>query len=170
MLDEAEFEVGDLTIICGENNTGKTYATYSLYGYLDFIRDINNQIYWNLAKNLKKIDMLDETTIKIQKKDMDSIVKKLLDTLQKEYKIKLPVILACKESDFVNSDFSIKFTKSIITHIKNTKNFFSRAVHFDIINDETYYLFNYAKSQLMPNETTQEENFEHKKYTFISFY
>ncbi|TQR61303.1 AAA family ATPase [Campylobacter troglodytis] len=169
MLDEAEFEVGDLTIICGENNTGKTYATYSLYGYLDFIRDINNQIYWNLAKNLKKIDMLDETTIKIQKKDMDSIVKKLLDTLQKEYKIKLPVILACKESDFVNSDFSIKFTKSIITHIKNTKNFFSRAVHFDIINDETYYLFNYAKSQRMPNETTQKENFEHKRYTFISF-
>ncbi|MBO7370171.1 MAG: hypothetical protein J6U11_03885, partial [Campylobacter sp.] len=34
MLDEAEFEVGDLTIICGENNTGKTYATYSMYGYL----------------------------------------------------------------------------------------------------------------------------------------
>ena len=34
MLDEAEFEVGDLTIICGENNTGKTYATYSLYGFL----------------------------------------------------------------------------------------------------------------------------------------
>ena len=39
MLDEAEFEVGDLTIICGENNTGKTYATYSLYGYLDFINN-----------------------------------------------------------------------------------------------------------------------------------
>ncbi len=31
MLDEAEFEVGDLTLICGENNTGKTYATYSLW-------------------------------------------------------------------------------------------------------------------------------------------
>ena len=40
MLDEADFEVGDLTIICGENNTGKTYATYSLYGYLDFMRTI----------------------------------------------------------------------------------------------------------------------------------
>ena len=39
MLDEAEFEVGDLTLICGENNTGKTYATYSLYGYLDYIRN-----------------------------------------------------------------------------------------------------------------------------------
>ena len=41
MLDEAEFEVGDLTIICGENNTSKTYAAYSLYGYLDLFRDVD---------------------------------------------------------------------------------------------------------------------------------
>lgn len=33
-LDEAEIEVSDLTIICGENNGGKTYATYALYGFL----------------------------------------------------------------------------------------------------------------------------------------
>jgi len=35
-LRKAEYEVGDLTLICGENNTGKTYATYALYGFLDF--------------------------------------------------------------------------------------------------------------------------------------
>lgn len=29
------FELNDLTIICGSNNTGKTYATYSLFGFLD---------------------------------------------------------------------------------------------------------------------------------------
>lgn len=40
MFDNAKFEVGDLTIICGENNTGKTYATYSLYGYLQYMRQI----------------------------------------------------------------------------------------------------------------------------------
>ncbi|EDO9816171.1 hypothetical protein GZH74_001306, partial [Campylobacter coli] len=39
MLDEAEFEVGNITLICGENNTGKTYATYSLYGHLDFLHN-----------------------------------------------------------------------------------------------------------------------------------
>jgi ABC-type transport system involved in cytochrome c biogenesis ATPase subunit len=31
-IQKAEFEVGDLTIICGQNNTGKTYAMSSLYG------------------------------------------------------------------------------------------------------------------------------------------
>ncbi|MBW2084104.1 MAG: ATP-binding protein [Deltaproteobacteria bacterium] len=35
-LRQAEFEIGDMTIICGDNNTGKTYATYTFYGFLMF--------------------------------------------------------------------------------------------------------------------------------------
>jgi len=35
-LRQAEFEIGDMTIICGDNNTGKTYATYAFYGFLLF--------------------------------------------------------------------------------------------------------------------------------------
>lgn len=34
LLDEADIELADLTLICGENNTGKTYATYAVYGFL----------------------------------------------------------------------------------------------------------------------------------------
>lgn len=30
-LDRGEIELADLTIVCGENNTGKTYVTYALY-------------------------------------------------------------------------------------------------------------------------------------------
>ena len=40
ILKHAEFSLGDLTIICGENNTGKTYATYALYGFLDSWRGL----------------------------------------------------------------------------------------------------------------------------------
>lgn len=35
-LREAKFELGDITIICGTNNTGKTYATYALFGFFSF--------------------------------------------------------------------------------------------------------------------------------------
>ena len=38
-IKQAEFTLGDLTIICGSNNTGKTYATYALFGFLSFWRD-----------------------------------------------------------------------------------------------------------------------------------
>ncbi len=34
VLKQAEFTLGDLTIICGGNNMGKTYATYALFGFL----------------------------------------------------------------------------------------------------------------------------------------
>ena len=40
VLRQAEFELGDLTLICGDNNTGKTYATYALYGFLSRWRDL----------------------------------------------------------------------------------------------------------------------------------
>lgn len=33
-VKEAEFELGDLTLIAGGNNTGKTYLVYTLYGFL----------------------------------------------------------------------------------------------------------------------------------------
>lgn len=40
LLDEVELEIADLTLICGENNTGKTYATYAVYGFLRSWRQI----------------------------------------------------------------------------------------------------------------------------------
>ena len=33
-IQEADMELGDLTVIAGRNNTGKTYLAYSLYGFL----------------------------------------------------------------------------------------------------------------------------------------
>lgn len=35
-LRYAKFDVAALTIVCGKNNMGKTYATYALFGFLDF--------------------------------------------------------------------------------------------------------------------------------------
>lgn len=32
ILHHADLELGGLTVVCGKNNTGKTYATYALYG------------------------------------------------------------------------------------------------------------------------------------------
>ena len=33
-IEKADLELGDLTIVAGRNNTGKTYLTYTLYGFL----------------------------------------------------------------------------------------------------------------------------------------
>jgi predicted ATPase len=35
-IKQADISLGDFTIICGKNNTGKTYVTYAIYGFLDY--------------------------------------------------------------------------------------------------------------------------------------
>ena len=32
-IDKATLELGDLTVIAGRNNTGKTYLAHTIYGY-----------------------------------------------------------------------------------------------------------------------------------------
>ena len=39
-IREAELELGNLTIIAGRNNTGKTYLVYTLYGFLKSFREL----------------------------------------------------------------------------------------------------------------------------------
>jgi hypothetical protein len=40
LLDQVDLELADLTLVCGDNNTGKTYATYAVYGFLRSWRKI----------------------------------------------------------------------------------------------------------------------------------
>jgi predicted ATP-dependent endonuclease of OLD family len=60
-LKQAEFEVADFTIICGSNNTGKTYATYALFGFL------------HTWKKTLSIDMDDSVLQSLQENGGDSV-------------------------------------------------------------------------------------------------
>lgn len=53
-LHKGEIELADLTIICGENNTGKTYITNSLYALLFAWQQL---LTWNLSQEY--VDKLD---------------------------------------------------------------------------------------------------------------
>ena len=54
-LRYGEFELGDMTIICGENNTGKTYVTYALFGFLDKHRRFLKQLILNKPDYIKAL-------------------------------------------------------------------------------------------------------------------
>lgn len=38
-ISQGEIELGKLTVFCGKNNTGKTYVSYLIYGFLYFLRE-----------------------------------------------------------------------------------------------------------------------------------
>ncbi|MCY3707456.1 MAG: AAA family ATPase [Caldilineaceae bacterium] len=43
-VDDAKLELGDLTVIAGRNNTGKTYLVYTLYGFLKEYHNLKRAI------------------------------------------------------------------------------------------------------------------------------
>ena len=50
----AEFEMSNLTIICGQNNSGKTHITYAIYGFFYFWNNsLQIQIDQDIIKKLK---------------------------------------------------------------------------------------------------------------------
>lgn len=155
MLDEAEFQVGDLTIICGENNTGKTYATYSLYGYLDFIREINFSLllrdneYFELLNDVN----IDDCKFEIPIQTFENILIKFSNFIFSVYKNKFVEVLAGKDGDFNKSDFKDDSIEQIIGFLKKddkktVENYFSHSPKFDFhyINKKTI-VFNFEKNR-----------------------
>lgn len=105
-----EYELGDLTIICGENNSGKTYATYCLYGFYDF---------WNNGYLIKRTDseitkLMETGSLKISLKDLKVDVNEILLDSSKQYTKYLPNILAANEKHFENSSFEIRLDENEI--------------------------------------------------------
>jgi predicted ATPase len=119
-LREAEFTLGDLTIICGGNNTGKTYATYALFGFLyTWQRMLSIQI------NDDKIEeLLADGVIRI---DIQEYVKKSEQIIIKaceRYTKELPKIFAAPIDRFKNTEFNISL--EIKTEDIKLKNKFDR--------------------------------------------
>jgi hypothetical protein len=119
-LREAEFTLGDLTIICGGNNTGKTYATYALFGFLyTWQRILSIQI------NDDKIEeLLADGVIRI---DIQEYVKKSEQIIIKaceRYTQELPKIFAAPIDRFKHTEFNISL--EIKTENIKLKNKFDR--------------------------------------------
>ena len=104
VLKKAEFELGDLTLICGHNNTGKTYATYALFGFLqNWRRFISTEV-----SNEKIRELVDDGTTQI---DITKHAKKAENILSKgcqRYTQMLPRIFASDSKHFENARFRVE--------------------------------------------------------------
>lgn len=115
MLDEANFEVDDLTIICGENNTGKTYATYSLYGYLDYMRNIREVPYYRARGDISdNVEHDDIQEIRLTYNKIKERLQKHMSDKSKTYeKHFLIEVMAGKKDDFINLEFNVEISISM---------------------------------------------------------
>ena len=109
-LKQASFSLGELTIICGGNNTGKTYATYALFGFLTF---------WRNAFSIKVHDsdvqqLLNDGVTELDIQDYIKNAKEILEEGCKAYTEELAHVFASSEKHFINSEFWVDLEQNDI--------------------------------------------------------
>lgn len=102
-LKQAAFELGEMTVICGCNNTGKTYATYALFGFLTLWRQL-----FSIRISDGKIDnLLADGVVSL---DLDHYVKQV-DVIVAAgchaYADQLPSVFAAPRERFTDSVFQV---------------------------------------------------------------
>ena len=115
-LAQTEFELGDFTIICGKNNTGKTYATYATYGFFDYWK---KSYTINLGKAIIEL-LLANGQVSLNLPLYEKRVKKIIADAGKKYSVILHHVFAAKESLFKGVDFKADFTISKKEYIEKT--------------------------------------------------
>ena len=103
VFKQAEFEVGELTIICGGNNTGKTYATYAYYGFLSFWWE---RFYPTIKK--QHLDQLLETgVVSIELNEYRDAAKEIIGEACVAYKKLLPNVFGSSKERFESTEFHL---------------------------------------------------------------
>jgi len=131
ILKKAEFDIGELTIICGKNNTGKTYATYALYGFINFWNEAFD--YDWLGKEAAK-KLFSTGSVKIEIDDIHRNTHNIVNNACKEYISHLSTVFATHPKYFSNSGFEISLSEAEIDFIG-----IERIVHVLAPNGKTVF-------------------------------
>lgn len=112
-LDQVEFTLGDLTIICGANNSGKTYATYALYGFLAFWREG-----FNIDVSQENIDqLLSKGSTRIDLRAFQTKGNSIIAKSCEDYLKQLPHVFAAVEDRFKTAQFRVEVNSADFTLI-----------------------------------------------------
>jgi predicted ATPase len=98
---KTEIELSDLTIICGKNNTGKTYVSYAIYGFLEYWKE---NIRFNLTQNEIE-NLIEHGIIELDLQQFEKQISTVLDELSKRYTQLLPTVFSANETYFSDSIF-----------------------------------------------------------------
>ena len=105
-MDSAAIELASLTVICGENNTGKTYVTYATYALLEAWRHLTA---WQISENtLSTLKSDGSVTLNLQD-ELVSQWETIKQNTSIQWKKFLPAALAAPESRFEHTVLSFDF-------------------------------------------------------------
>ncbi len=107
-----------LTILCGENNMGKTYISYSIYGLLHNIFDLNPDFMKTHLHEIREKGICRFDLQRFLEEDFDKVIQEIEDTYSKL----LPVIFSTEKDFFAETSIKLTFDKDLIfQNIKRKK-------------------------------------------------
>lgn len=109
-INHAELELGDLTVICGKNNNGKTYLSYTLDSFLDTI-DINLSVHLR-DSDFSSLLSTGELNIDLTSY-IDDFLRVVEDTVPR-FQHTLPRFLAMHPDKFQGLDIRVLLTREEI--------------------------------------------------------
>ena len=136
VLKQAEFTLGELTIICGSNNTGKTYATYALFGFLFTWK----QIFVIEIKDDKIQQLLNDGVIRLDLQEYIKQVKQIVAKGCHDYTQRLPEIFAAPAEQFKYTEFQVSID------IKNIRLAYRFERTIGSVNDEIFSMLKIKES------------------------
>ena len=122
VLRQAEFDLGDLTIICGGNNSGKTYATYALYSFLKTWRNYRGRMRQEQQIPKRSIEELMNDGVAVI--DLTEYVRKAetaLDDMCNRYTDRLSNVFAAPRERFRDTRFRVSLDRDALSESVKSK-------------------------------------------------
>ena len=139
VLRQAEFDLGDLTIICGGNNSGKTYATYALYGFLKTWRSYRGSTRQGRQVPKRSIEELMNDGVAVI--DLTEYVRKAeaaLDDMCGWYTDRLSSVFAAPRERFRDARFRVSLDRDALSESVKSK---SIEESYGTRNRETFSIY-----------------------------
>lgn len=105
-LHDCKVELGDLTIVTGHNNTGKTYVTYGVFGLLASWRHLTPMYYDGVVDQLYKGGQI---LLNLQS-HTGTAGRQYLHHLARNYQASLPRVLAGERERFADTKVSLELS------------------------------------------------------------
>lgn len=147
-VKDAEVELGDLTIIAGRNNTGKTYLVYTLYGFLKAWKDgfdLKDVLKHVKDKSLEILDLLSiaddlrrdgHASFPLDKRTFTLHQKEFVQALAGKFSQQdFPIVFSTNIGEFEESSVQVEFNEDIAIAPHHVKGDFSRGVSLSLKYD-----------------------------------
>ena len=178
-VKDANLELGDLTVIAGRNNTGKTYIVYTLYGFLkmwegwpdadEFMMRQRDDRFPDISAITRDVHRNGQATIPLDSETLNKQRISLIQEIAKAFSTSgLPAVFSSRRGDFETSSIEVELAARTVTQIHPPH--YRRPQHHDSLSidyDGTSLVVTLRKAPKRPTISDLHYNLVHEYLLFL---